>query len=413
MADAYHPVPLIRKQINGTISIPEKAWLDAWANESEENRLLMERYTNPAAIRSDVRALLNMNEKRMDRRFSKEFGDLTRPEYIQIRHQRTGKIIGWSAAIAAVVASLVFGLPQLWRHSANRLEARPVALQQLLQEMTKKVTMATLTYKGDSVRYIYIDDARPEERLAQVGNLLITKRDRRFLAIADVDPAASDNKSTDNAIFSIPAGESWQVLLPDNSKIFLKPGSSLSLIKKRTLALEGSATIDVYEDSVVPFHLLSSHLQTSVTGTRFTVSDYRDGKTAMAILHRGRLTVDNGTDSVMLQPKQQAIVSSAFDKIRLANDTSFGEELRWQTPYFDFSHERLPASIKRVIAWYDIRYYRIRSDVDTTTLGKLRSGPVGKDLTLHEFLQEVQAPDLHIWVSNDKSTLIVDKDVTK
>ena len=87
--------------------------------------------------------------------------------------------------------------------------------------------------------------------------------------------------------------------------------------------------------------------------------------------------------------------------------------MRWQTPYFDFSHERLPASIKRVIAWYNIRYYLIRSNVDTTTPGKLRTGPVGKDLTLHEFLQEVQAPDLHIWVTNDKSTLIVDKDVTK
>jgi len=411
MADAYKPVPLIRKKLNGTISIPEKAWLDAWANESEENRLLLERYTNPAAIKSDMRALLNMNEKRMDQRFAREFLKLTHPEYVHMQRRRTKKRIAWSLSAAALVVSLIFGLDQWWRHPISRLEARPVALQQLLREMTQKVTMAKLTYKGDSVRYI--DDARPEERLAQVGNLLITKRDRRFLAIADIDSAASDNRSTDNAIFSIPAGEVWQILLPDNSKIFLKPGSSLSLIKRRTLALEGSATIDVYEDSVVPFHLLSSHLQTTVTGTLFTVRDYSNEKTATAILHRGRLTVDNGRDSAILQPKQQAIVSSTLDKIRLANDTSSWEALRWQSSYFDFSHERLPASIKRVIAWYDIRYYLIRSNVDTTTLGKLRTGPVGKDLTLHEFLQEVQAPDLHIWVSNDKSTLIVDKDVTK
>jgi|GEM_PF-6385424 len=411
MADAYHPVPLIRKQINGTISIPEKAWLDAWAKESEENQLLIERYTNPAAFQNDVLALLNMNAKRMDRRFAKEFRKLTRPEYIQTRPQRTKKIIIWSLSAAAAVLLLVFGLPLLWRHPVNRLEARPLALRQLLREMTQKVTMAKLIYKGDSVKYI--DDARPEERLAQVGNLLITKRDRRFLAIADIDPAASDSRPTDNAIFSIPAGESWQVLLPDNSKIFLKPGSSLSLIQRRTLALEGSATIDVFEDSVAPFHLLSSHLQTTVTGTLFTVRDYSNEKTATAILHRGRLTVDNGRDSAVLQPQQQAIVSSALDKISLTSDTSSGQDLRWQTPYFDFSHERLPASIKRVIAWYNIRYYLIRSNVDTTTPGKLRTGPVGKDLTLHEFLQEVQAPDLHIWVTNDKSTLIVDKDVTK
>lgn len=421
MADALNIEQLIAKYISGTISMEEKIRLDDWINASDENRHIMDEYTNGPSIYNGVRIILAMNEKRLDKNFNRQFQRLLRESETKAQQPQIGKVVRIIFKALGSVAAVVligFGL-SLLLGMKDRLDDRSEKTKSTFQEMREiKVERATLTYSKDSVRYI--DDSRPEEKLIQFGNYIITKREKRYLAIVLTEKPIFDNTNTDSviSIFSIPADSGWQVLLPDGSKMLLDPGSSISFVlhpyahprQQRTILLQGGALIDVVPDPTMPFVLETLRWNISALGTLLRVRDSTGEKRTSATLYHGKLFVDNGRDTITLKPRQRASLTGSSKEIKVDPDTTTLKEIPWQHSTFNFSGERLRASMKRVAAWYNYSTVRIRPGVDTVTPGILITGNVGKDLTLDEFINEVNITSrLHIKKGENRTLIVEDK----
>lgn len=432
MADALEITQLIDKHIKKTISKTEKARLDAWAQESDANRLFMANHANIESVRRDVLKIWKMNEARMDQTMEKMLGQTI--DYIpkqstlesirRITAQsiplRIRRAVVLTATTAAAIL-LILTLPKLLsRRVTFAFASRSATISNLLSAMNQTVTSPTFSYLDTALkeksRPIY--DSLPEEQLVQIGNYMITKRDKRFLAVVLIERPVFDNSRKDSVISTLfipPDLDSWQVLLPDSSKVILEPGSSLSLLlhpaaditQQRTVTLAGSATIDVHGNHDIPFKVFTNRLDISAKGTLFKVRDHFGEDSSSAILYRGRLEVGNGERTDTLQPMQKATIALHSSKIHVTRETIPLDSLSWHQAYFDFSRERLPASMKRIAAWYNIPRVRINAGIDTLTPGKLSEGRIGKDLTLDEFMREVEEPKLHLKLIDDNKTLEV------
>lgn len=98
---------------------------------------------------------------------------------------------------------------------------------------------------------------------------------------------------------SAPFGDIKQIQLPDNSRVWLKSGttlkySSLYGMKARYLELiEGEAFFEVQHDITRPFIVKAGQLETKVLGTAFNIKAYSDGPSIQVWVQQGRVQVSD------------------------------------------------------------------------------------------------------------------------
>jgi ferric-dicitrate binding protein FerR (iron transport regulator) len=93
----------------------------------------------------------------------------------------------------------------------------------------------------------------------------------------------------------IPEGSKNQIILPDNSKVLLSPGSHLKYPdqfgKLREVILTGEGYFDVYHEANKPFIVRIPSLNIQVMGTRFNVHAYPTDSVFEVLLREGALTL--------------------------------------------------------------------------------------------------------------------------
>ena len=108
------------------------------------------------------------------------------------------------------------------------------------------------------------------------------------------------------------AGDQYQVILPDGTKVRLNAATSIRFPvvfsdTERVVMLEGEAFFEVATDRKTPFCVKVRNSQIRALGTCFNVNAY--SKNTIATLLCGDLEVKNNRDSVRLISGQEAIVS--------------------------------------------------------------------------------------------------------
>lgn len=113
------------------------------------------------------------------------------------------------------------------------------------------------------------------------------------------------------SIYTTPAGQRKQIVLPDGSTIWLNAKSSIKLDKdfnrtNRSVLLEGEAYFDV-KHSKTPFKVFTTDFHINVLGTAFNVKAYPDETTAETTLIRGLITMQTTGDMgvITLKPSQK------------------------------------------------------------------------------------------------------------
>lgn len=106
------------------------------------------------------------------------------------------------------------------------------------------------------------------------------------------------------------AGEDRVVTLPDGSRVYLYPQSSLSFPSRfegeeRRVSFSGKATFCVRHDARHPFFVDAAGVETKVLGTVFNVSTY-EGAPKRVTLISGSVQVCDAYHCVVLQPSEQA-----------------------------------------------------------------------------------------------------------
>ena len=115
------------------------------------------------------------------------------------------------------------------------------------------------------------------------------------------------------------------IVLGDGSSILLQPRSSLQYPEifaenSREIKLSGEAFFEISKDPKKPFIIYSEQLVTKVTGTSFTIRDFKNedralvqvktGKVSVfskAVVHSNNVVSGTNLDGVFLTPNQQVV----------------------------------------------------------------------------------------------------------
>jgi len=161
----------------------------------------------------------------------------------------------------------------------------------------------------------------------------------------------------------VPIKETYQVQLPDGSKVWLNAASSLQFPSRftgqnREVYLTGEAYFEVATDKQHPFMVRTANAQLEVLGTSFNLRAYESQGVQAALVTGGvRLTAQNG-ESIQLQPGYAAEFDQGSGNFKKATFDP-AEMLAWRAGIYYFHHASLVDLAHVIGRWYG---YAVRFD---------------------------------------------------
>ena len=154
-----------------------------------------------------------------------------------------------------------------------------------------------------------------------------------------------------------PRGGEYQVVLPDNSIVWLNADSKLRFPltfsgKERRVFASGELYFQVAKDSLSPFRIEVEGLyEVEVLGTEFNVRAYSDLPSATTLVDGRVLIRDKGT-KVVLKPGEQAVKGKHGEVV--VREVDVAPYIAWKQGYFLFEDERLEDILNELARWYDV-----------------------------------------------------------
>ena len=181
-----------------------------------------------------------------------------------------------------------------------------------------------------------------------------------------------------------PRGGEYQVVLPDNSIVWLNADSKLRFPltfsgKERSVFASGELYFQVAKDSLSPFRIEVEGLyEVEVLGTEFNVRAYSDLPSATTLVDGRVLIRDKGT-KVVLKPGEQAVKGKHGEVV--VREVDVAPYIAWKQGYFLFEDERLEDILNELARWYDVNVFFENSSV--------REERFSVDMPRHESFEEV------------------------
>ena len=181
-----------------------------------------------------------------------------------------------------------------------------------------------------------------------------------------------------------PRGGEYQVVLPDNSIVWLNADSKLRFPltfsgKERRVFASGELYFQVAKDSLSPFRIEGEGLyEVEVLGTEFNVRAYSDLPSATTLVDGRVLIRDKGT-KVVLKPGEQAVKGKHGEVV--VREVDVAPYIAWKQGYFLFEDERLEDILNELARWYDVNVFFENSSV--------REERFSVDMPRHESFEEV------------------------
>ncbi|MNL11609.1 fec operon regulator FecR [compost metagenome] len=150
-----------------------------------------------------------------------------------------------------------------------------------------------------------------------------------------------------------PRGGTYEVVLPDGTKVQLNASSSIKFpssfksLAERRVELNGEAYFEVAKNKKQPFIVKSKYQEVKVLGTHFNVNAYNDEADTRTTLLEGAILI-NGK---ILKPNQQAVQTGGNISIRELNAM---EAVDWKNGEFICRNEPLESLMKKISRWYDV-----------------------------------------------------------
>ncbi len=157
-----------------------------------------------------------------------------------------------------------------------------------------------------------------------------------------------------------PKGGTYQVTLPDGTKVWLNAASILQYPSRfvgdeRLVKLEGEAYFEVAKakkGSPWPFRVEVDGQSVEVTGTQFNLTAYPNSTEIKTTLVEGsvKLRAHKTNTSITLLPGEQGMLASG----KLSKQpTNISSAVAWKNGDFMFDNERLESIMEDLARWYD------------------------------------------------------------
>lgn len=264
------------------------------------------------------------------------------------------KVSLWPRLVAAAVILVVLGAGLFYYN--NQRTAR-VAEGGLARDVKPGGMGATLTLaSGQQIR---LGDAARGELAREAGVTISKSADGRLVyvlkegGLSGQDPAATNTLSTAK-------GETYQVLLPDGSAVWLNAASSLTYpasfakLDKRRVELRGEGYFQVAKDKAHPFVVVTGRQEVTVLGTHFNINAYADEPAVKTTLIEGSVKVSAVADSQLvkiLKPGQQAAFGSHAIQVA-AIDPELA--VAWKNNQFIFESDDIRYIMRMISRWYNL-----------------------------------------------------------
>lgn len=325
-------------------------------------------------------------------------------------------VIGLSS-IAAVVLVLL---------SLNRLFFTPAhsipAFENNAAIPSSKKILLTLA-NGDNIPL----NAK-EAGVAVVGNEL------KYIDGAKVAGPEDLVTKSQQMVLNIPRGGTYQMILPDGSKVWLNAASSLKFpstfagVTQRRVELNGEAYFEISKikrpslqgdrrSAVgVPFIVVSNGQEIEVLGTHFNVNAYSNEKSVQTTLLEGSVRVRQASTqnvlaasldpstldfmggvnaeldlgkSVLLKPNEQATLVNNEISVKYVDAE---ESIAWKNGEFTFRNTSLESIMRMVTRWYDVEVVYQNKEIGEELIGGtiIRSYKIAQVLQMLEMTANVK-----------------------
>jgi transmembrane sensor len=261
------------------------------------------------------------------------------------------KKLSWRPALAAAATVLmVVGAALFYYRAAKRTEINPLAQHKEIKPGSNKAVL--ILANGQKIS---LSDTT-NGQIATQANIKITKTAKGQI-IYELPNAVGDNDQAPvyNTI-EAPTGGQWEVILPDQSKVWLNARSSLTYPtyftgNERKVQLKGEAYFEITHNEKMPFKVSSKGQTVEVLGTHFDIMAYEDEPTMRTTLLEGSVKIADHGRSGILVPGEQAQVSDAVMKV--TNEVDLEDVMAWKNGYFKFN-EGLESIMRKIARWYDV-----------------------------------------------------------
>src|SRR5690606_10350205 len=191
---------------------------------------------------------------------------------------------------------------------------------------------------------------------------------------------ARKKTSTFNTL-TVPYGKRIEVILPDNSKVWLNAGSQLTFptifdAVERRVYLEGEGYFDVEGEVERPFYVHTENMVVKVLGTTFNISSYKDDSFASTVLLSGEIELQGAGEisfePQILKPGTAAVLRKDSKRLSISNET-VEDHVSWTRKQLVLKNTPLTEILARLERVYntDILIQYDTSEGDETFSGRL------------------------------------------
>ncbi|WP_316821084.1 FecR family protein [Pedobacter gandavensis] len=184
---------------------------------------------------------------------------------------------------------------------------------------------------------------------------------------------------------STPIGGTYQIELPDGTKVWLNAASSIRFpasfegLKERKVDLNGEAYFEVAKNKDKPFRVAGQQQEIEVLGTHFNINAYPNEQIIKTTLLEGSVLMRYGKGpAAKLKPGQQGTFNQGKWDIKAVNAE---EVIAWQKGNFVFNEQSLSSILRELERWYGVK-------VDYSQVPDRNfSGVISKDVYLSKVLK--------------------------
>ena len=202
---------------------------------------------------------------------------------------------------------------------------------------------------------VVLDDAQNGQLATQSGVVITKAADGRIVyRITGTEKTGQQNLQ--NTI-STPRGGQYQVILPDQTSVWLNSASSITYPAafsghERLVSLTGEAYFEVAKDEKMPFKVRTGLQTVEVLGTHFNVNAYPDEPNTLTTLLEGSVKLVSPASSIRISPGEQGVVLNNGTMLKRRVDVD--RELAWKNGLFSFEGQDIRAIMRQISRWYDI-----------------------------------------------------------
>ncbi len=211
---------------------------------------------------------------------------------------------------------------------------------------------------------------------------------------------AYENKNSTSSelrynLIEIPKGQTYRVILPDGTNVWLNATSSLRYPSaftggNRSVELIGEGYFEVAHNKQQPFVVKTSSQTVEVLGTHFNVSGYADEQSTKTTLFEGRVKVSHSDKSVVLKPGQQASTTAESNDIHVGS-VDLESVLTWRNGVILFEDAGIQHIMRHLARKYDIEV-EYRGEITDQKFG----GAFQQSVSLQEILDYLESyGDVH------------------